>query len=605
MDEKQTEDELLGLDTSDPSNDSKLDKTENVDDLEAELLLLSSTVDAKPKEQSTNASDSDNQVTPESELSGDKPLEEAESKGKSPDTEVQDDQTTKEQTSKDADLDLLLDDNSHDTRDEVLDDDDVLNKTDSTEKSCHLTDEIESPGKSKPSIVVEEEDKTQAEQKSASSIKKQVQSSDLSLEILEEDTSNMKCDSIMEVTDDDEDEPAPSATKRKYSDGGYSADPSAVEIIDDDDYDDDELEILGESDADSDMISEEGNSFCEGKICIFWSHGSLFVWNAEDAQMLREECRIVGKLTGCLPRAPRQNNHLGLPLQLMPEEAKLLVDIDAAVVVEEEVVSAKTWKSRERGFKSVREDNVKLQIKMYKESRKEEVTQKMGDIIAGKKAKRQKLEKSKQKQEDVNRSEENKTEATDPDTSGDSLQIQTDHTDEKTEKSEKKSGESASEPGEENANITIDSDASEPEDSLTVEDVMKGDTETSAKHTLLQIFTENPWKRNYSPATSFQFPATERDFLRYAVFKDLWKKGYFLTSGVKFGGDFLVYPGDPSRYHSHYIAVCLRHQKEVPALDVVSMGRLSSNVRKTTLLCSVAQRKKKVLYTSLRWTGIS
>ena len=126
---------------------------------------------------------------------------------------------------------------------------------------------------------------------------------------------------------------------------------------------------------------------------------------------------------------------------------------------------------------------------MYKESRKEEVTQKMGDIIAGKKAKRQKLEKSKQKQEDVNRSEENKTEATDPDTSGDSLQIQTDHTDEKTDTSEKKSGESAIEPGEENANITIDSDASEPEDSLTVEDVMKGDMETSAKHTLLQIFT--------------------------------------------------------------------------------------------------------------------
>ena len=43
--------------------------------------------------------------------------------------------------------------------------------------------------------------------------------------------------------------------------------------------------------------------------------------------MLREECRIVGKLVGCLPRAPRQNIQLGLPLQLMPEEAKLLVDI--------------------------------------------------------------------------------------------------------------------------------------------------------------------------------------------------------------------------------------------------------------------------------------
>lgn len=31
--------------------------------------------------------------------------------------------------------------------------------------------------------------------------------------------------------------------------------------------------------------------------------------------------------------------------------------------------------------------------------------------------------------------------------------------------------------------------------------------------------------------------------LRYKVFKDLWYKGYHLTSGLKYGGDYLVYPG--------------------------------------------------------------
>jgi hypothetical protein len=30
---------------------------------------------------------------------------------------------------------------------------------------------------------------------------------------------------------------------------------------------------------------------------------------------------------------------------------------------------------------------------------------------------------------------------------------------------------------------------------------------------------------------------------RYLIFKDLWEKGFFLGSGSKFGGDFLVYPG--------------------------------------------------------------
>lgn len=45
-----------------------------------------------------------------------------------------------------------------------------------------------------------------------------------------------------------------------------------------------------------------------------------------DARYVREELRIVGTLVGCLPRAPRQNVHLGLPLQLMPEETTLLLE---------------------------------------------------------------------------------------------------------------------------------------------------------------------------------------------------------------------------------------------------------------------------------------
>ena len=31
--------------------------------------------------------------------------------------------------------------------------------------------------------------------------------------------------------------------------------------------------------------------------------------------------------------------------------------------------------------------------------------------------------------------------------------------------------------------------------------------------------------------------------VRIAVFTDLWENGYFVTSGNKFGGDFLVYLG--------------------------------------------------------------
>ena len=35
--------------------------------------------------------------------------------------------------------------------------------------------------------------------------------------------------------------------------------------------------------------------------------------------------------------------------------------------------------------------------------------------------------------------------------------------------------------------------------------------------------------------------------VRRATYADLWRRGFTLTSGARFGGDFLAYPGDPIR----------------------------------------------------------
>ena len=45
-----------------------------------------------------------------------------------------------------------------------------------------------------------------------------------------------------------------------------------------------------------------------------------------DAVRVREEHRIVGMLVGSLPRLPRQNVQLSLPLQLSAFETRLLVE---------------------------------------------------------------------------------------------------------------------------------------------------------------------------------------------------------------------------------------------------------------------------------------
>ncbi|XP_037330232.2 tRNA-splicing endonuclease subunit Sen34 [Pungitius pungitius] len=90
---------------------------------------------------------------------------------------------------------------------------------------------------------------------------------------------------------------------------------------------------------------------------------------------------------------------------------------------------------------------------------------------------------------------------------------------------------------------------------------------------------------------------------RYQVFRDLRGRGFYLTSAGKFGGHFLVYPGDPLRFHAHFIAVCLSLEEPICLLDLLAVARLGSNVKKTVLLCSPGPGGR-VQYTSLQWSGM-
>jgi tRNA-splicing endonuclease subunit Sen34 len=42
----------------------------------------------------------------------------------------------------------------------------------------------------------------------------------------------------------------------------------------------------------------------------------------------------------------------------------------------------------------------------------------------------------------------------------------------------------------------------------------------------------------------WMYPMNEAQRARCAVFRDLWEQGYFMGGGIKFGGDWLVYPGN-------------------------------------------------------------
>lgn len=45
-------------------------------------------------------------------------------------------------------------------------------------------------------------------------------------------------------------------------------------------------------------------------------------------------------------------------------------------------------------------------------------------------------------------------------------------------------------------------------------------------------------------AADWPMPRDERSETRFRVYKDLRSKGFYLTTAGKFGGDYLVYPGE-------------------------------------------------------------
>lgn len=89
------------------------------------------------------------------------------------------------------------------------------------------------------------------------------------------------------------------------------------------------------------------------------------------------------------------------------------------------------------------------------------------------------------------------------------------------------------------------------------------------------------------------------------MFSDLWRKGYYLTTGLKYGGDYLVYDGNPIGVHSYFIAKIYSWSEDISSLSLVQDGRLGGKVKKNILLCTVKPDNDTVQYITLHWSGIS
>ncbi|GAA94146.1 uncharacterized protein L969DRAFT_46235 [Mixia osmundae IAM 14324] len=293
------------------------------------------------------------------------------------------------------------------------------------------------------------------------------------------------------------------------------------------------------------------------------SNGQGLIFDLQDFRYVRDDLRICGLLTGTLPQLSQQNVFLGLPVQLMPEEVVWLVSNGHAVLIDDLKAHREPTTGQIEQYRAERMARAKAEAEEHakmEQARSAKAREVFADKIAAKQE--QRLAKKALAKPLL------------------------DFEDEPV----------AVKPVERTAEtLVIKEDAY----AIVIEPTSHNRPGYDARgHTYKTI-------ESAKQAGLWHYPSSEMQRARCAVFADLHQQGYFMGPAPKFGADFLVYPGDPLRFHSHFNAVVLSSpQHPIRPLELVSWGRLATGVKKAALMCTYDQTTDRVSYLSLEWAGM-
>ncbi|KAF4615337.1 hypothetical protein D9613_003242 [Agrocybe pediades] len=324
------------------------------------------------------------------------------------------------------------------------------------------------------------------------------------------------------------------------------------------------------------------------------SNKTAYVWDVDDIAVIRSKHHICGVLTGTLPHLSQQNVFLGVPLVLMPEEAALLVDIGAAVFVDDlnsyqtpSIPHLERWSAEQY-------ESMSTQIAYIEKTTKESAGG--GRAMSEEAMRKRKEREEKKKAAALAKAAAEGTDILASNTTTSEVPSTPSHVEERAAPSQ--------DPGPSNATpessysptrswknsnipftITIPASASSQE----------WYDASSCTYTTIEAAKE---------AGVWDYPSTLAERARCGVFKDLWKQGYFMGGGIKFGGEYLVYPGDPLRYHSHFAATVIESPiASLRPMEIVAHGRLGTATKKAHLLCGWDDEKHEVSYLTIEWAG--
>ncbi|BGO89594.1 hypothetical protein NBRC10512_001555 [Rhodotorula toruloides] len=341
----------------------------------------------------------------------------------------------------------------------------------------------------------------------------------------------------------------------------------------------------------------------EEPIRLLVSNQRAYLWDLNDIQRLRVQHHVVGQLHGTLPQVTQQNVFLGLPLVLLPEEVVLLVRNNLAVLVDDRAAHHPPTASQSASYHASRTAAIKSQQEASyaaEQERKREMEALHRDKIEKKRREKEELRRKRKEAAQAKRREEGgeaegRLEVFVPDL---------------------KEGEANTGPP---AAATSSTSPHPPISAPSPSDVdsQKPDISNVPYTIIIEPRSASfPWYDPTSPSVTYttldeakegglwNYPETTLQESRCRVFEDLWRKGYYMGGGLRFGGDFLVYPGDQLRYHSHFtLTVLSTPSTTIMPLDIVAYGRLATAVKKAHLLASWDADKQQVVYASLEWAA--
>lgn len=301
-------------------------------------------------------------------------------------------------------------------------------------------------------------------------------------------------------------------------------------------------------------------------------HYMLYDVNA--VTYLRREHNISGVLMGTLPQASQQNVFLGLPLELMPEEARLLVEKKVAYIVDDVAEHKRTFLGN--GLSAEERKVYQAALRKQGQGAAQEHAQKADER---KKAGLQKAGKASGDWNDIpddmfepSRGRKGKPAARRPGPASTSRQ-----------------------PSLASSNHANDADSlfgtpsnGPPMRSNISRASSHGSPAGPEPYGVTPTTSQPPMQAQKPPiGSSLELPLVPTS---YPVYKHLHENGYFMAPGLRFGCQYMAYPGDPLRFHSHFLCNGMGWDEEFDLLDLVGGGRLGTGVKKGFLVGGEEQK---------------